>query len=107
MVEPYLSRVKKEDLKVRIYLKNFFFHLLIIYYNFQWLDDLVKSYSPNKKLYEIPPLGEHYAKNWAKEELEMQKNQSSCSPRPPKKLKFAERIAPDVVELVDKANSAM
>lgn len=37
----------------------------------------------------------------------MQKNQSSCSPRPPKKLKFAERIAPDVVELVDKANSAM
>jgi len=80
---------------------------LIIFYNFQWLDDLVKSYSPNKKLYEIPPLGEHYAKNWAKEELEMQKNQSSCSPRPPKKLKFAERIAPDVVELVDKANSAM
>jgi len=58
-------------------------------------------------LYEIPPLGEHYAKNWTKEELEMQKNQSSCSPLQPNKLKFAERIAPDVVELVDKANSAM
>lgn len=87
LVEPYLSRVKKEDLK--------------------WLDDLVKSYCTSKKLYEIPPLGEHYAKNWAKEELEMQKNQSSCSPRPPKKLKFSERIAPDVVELVDKANSAI
>ncbi|KAE9545178.1 hypothetical protein AGLY_000721 [Aphis glycines] len=87
LVEPYLAHVKKEDLK--------------------WLDDLVKSYSPNKKLYEIPPLGEHYAKNWAKEELEMQKHQSSCSPRPPKKLKFAERIPPDVVELVDKANSAI
>ncbi|XP_025192583.1 uncharacterized protein LOC112592646 [Melanaphis sacchari] len=87
LVEPYLAHVKKEDLK--------------------WLDDLVKSYSPSKKLYEIPPLGEHYAKTWAKEELEMQKQQSSCSPRPPKKLKFAERIAPDVVELVDKANSAI
>lgn len=87
LVEPYLSHVKKEDLK--------------------WLNDLVKSYSPSKKLYEIPTLGEHYAKNWAKEELEMQKSQSSCSPRPPKKLKFTERITPDVVELVDKANSAI
>jgi len=87
LVEPYLAHIKKEDLK--------------------WLDDLVKSYCPSKKLYEIPPLGEHYAKNWAKEELEMQKHQSSCSPRPPKKLKFAERIPPDVVELVEKANSAI
>ncbi|XP_022166291.1 uncharacterized protein LOC111030890 [Myzus persicae] len=87
LVEPYLSHVEKEDLK--------------------WLSGLVKSYNSDKKLYEIPPLGEHYAKNWAKEELEMQKNQSSCSPRPPKKLKFSERIAPDVVELVDKANSAI
>ncbi|CAI6350203.1 unnamed protein product [Macrosiphum euphorbiae] len=87
LVEPYLSRVKKEDIK--------------------WLNDLVKSYRTNKNLYEIPPLGEHYAKNWTKEELEMQKNQSSCSPLQPNKLKFAERIAPDVVELVDKANSAI
>lgn len=73
---------------------------------FQWLEDLVKSYSSDKKLYEIPSLGEHYAKNWAKEELEMQKTQSSCSPRPLRKLKLAERVSPDVVELVNKANSA-
>lgn len=69
---------------------------------------MIKSYSPNKKLYEIPPLGEHYAMNWAKEELEIQKNQSSsCSPRLSKKLKIAERISPNVVELVTKVNSAM
>jgi transcriptional adapter 3 len=74
---------------------------------FQWLEDLVKSYSPNQKLYEVPPLGEHYAKNWAKEELEMQKSQSSCSPRPiSKKLKLAERVSPEVVELVNRANAA-
>ncbi|XP_025408335.1 transcriptional adapter 3-like isoform X2 [Sipha flava] len=87
LVEPYLARVKKEDLN--------------------WLEDLVKSYSPNQKLYEVPPLGEHYAKNWAKEELEMQKSQSSCSPRPiSKKLKLAERVSPEVVELVNRANAA-
>lgn len=68
---------------------------------------MIKSYSANKNLYEIPPLGEHYAMNWAKEELEIQKNQSSCSPRLSKKLKIAERISPNVVELVTKVNSAM
>lgn len=73
---------------------------------FQWLEDLVKSYDSCKKLYDIPPLGEHYAKNWVKEELEMQKSQSSCSPRPIKKLKLSERISPDVVELVNRANIA-
>lgn len=67
---------------------------------------MVKSYAPSKNLYEIPPLGEHYSKIWAKEELEIQKNQSSCSPRASKKLKLAERISPDVVELVNKANFA-
>lgn len=72
------------------------------------MEDLVKSYGPDKKLHEVPPLGEHYAKNWAKEELEMQKNQSSCSPRPlSKKLKLSERISPEVVELVNKANAAV
>lgn len=67
---------------------------------------MVISYSPNKKLYNIPPLGEHYSKIWAKEELEIQKNQSSCFPRTPKKLKLGERISPDVIELVNKANFA-
>lgn len=66
----------------------------------------MKSYDTNKKLYEVPPVGEHYAKVWAKEELEMQKAQSSCSPRSTKRLKLIERISPDVVELVNKANTA-
>lgn len=56
------------------------------------------------KLFEIPPLGEHYTKQWAKEEMEFQKNQSSCSPRPAKRLKLAERVSPEVVELVNKVN---
>ncbi|VVC28441.1 Hypothetical protein CINCED_3A018679 [Cinara cedri] len=86
-VEPFLARVTKEDVK--------------------WLENLVKSYDLNDKLYEIPPLGEHYSKIWAKEELEMQKNQSSSSPRPNKKIKLTERITPDVIELVNRVNSAL
>lgn len=78
-----------------------------MYFIFQWLENLVKSYESNEKLYEIPPLGEHYSKVWAKEELEMQKNQSSSSPRPNKKIKLTERITPDVVELVNRVNSAL
>lgn len=69
------------------------------------MEDLVKSYNSDKNLYEIPPLGEHYSKTWAKEELELQKSQSSCSPRPVKKSKLAERISPDVVELLNKINT--
>lgn len=69
------------------------------------MEDLVKSYTTDKNLYEIPPLGEHYSKIWAKEELEIQKTQSSCSPRPVKRPKLAERISPDVVELLNKINS--
>ncbi|XP_050540909.1 transcriptional adapter 3-B [Daktulosphaira vitifoliae] len=84
MVEPYVAPIEKEDLN--------------------WLEDLVKSYSSNMKLFEIPPLGEHYTKQWAKEEMEFQKNQSSCSPRPAKRLKLAERVSPEVVELVNKVN---
>lgn len=67
---------------------------------------MVKSYSSDKNLYEIPPLGEHYTKVWAREELEIQKSQSSCSPRPVKRIKLAERVSPDVVELLNKVNSA-
>lgn len=105
MVEPYLAHVSKEDLKVRsVLFKSYNYCFILLQFIFQWLYDLVKSYDSTKKLYEIPPLGEHYAKNWAKEELEIQKNQSSCSPRPLKRLKLPERISPDVVELVNKLN---
>ncbi|XP_050432546.1 transcriptional adapter 3 isoform X2 [Adelges cooleyi] len=84
LVEPYVAPIEKDDLN--------------------WLEDLVKSYSSNLNLFEIPPLGEHYTKQWAKEEMELQKSQSSCSPRPAKRLKLAERVSPEVVELVNKVN---
>jgi len=75
---------------------------------FQWLEDLIHSYnSTDIYQYEIPPLGDHYSIIWAKEELEIQKMQSSLSPRPCKRLKFSERISPDVVEILHKANNYM
>jgi len=36
----------------------------------------------------------------------MQKTQSACSPRTTKRVKLIERISPDVIELVNKANTS-
>lgn len=79
LVEPYLAHVKKEDL--------------------EWLENLVKSYDSNN-LYEIPPLGNHYANYWAQEELEIEKEQL-CS-QSAMRIKLFEQITPDMTELVDK-----
>jgi len=77
-VEPYLAHVTKNDLK--------------------WLEDIVKSY--DSPLCAIPPLGEHYANNWAQKELKIK--QPSCS-QPPTAL--SERVSPDVIDLLDKINN--
>jgi len=77
-VEPYMAHVTKNDL--------------------DWLKGLVDSY--DEPLCAIPPLGEHYSKNWPKQELKNRKQPSSAagSSRAPTELSM--RITPDVVELV-------
>ncbi|XP_022173740.1 transcriptional adapter 3-A-like [Myzus persicae] len=83
LVEPYLAEVNKESLN--------------------WLEDLVMSYDSEPDI--IPPLGEHYTKCWVREEMQNQQA-SSSSRQPNMKTPLAERVSPDVVELITRVNNA-
>jgi len=72
-VQPYLAHVTENDLK--------------------WLEDMVKSY--DNPLCAIPPLGEHYANNWAQKEFK--KEQPSTAQY--------KQISPYVMDLLDKINN--
>jgi len=52
-VEPYCAPLQHEDVK--------------------FLEDIIKGYSDMSEYYRVPPLGQHYAIRWAKEDLEMEK----------------------------------
>jgi len=52
-VEPYCAPLQQEDVK--------------------FLEDLIKGYSDMGEYYRVPPLGQHFAIRWAKEDLEMEK----------------------------------
>ena len=55
-VEPYCAPIAQDDVK--------------------FLEDLVKGYSDMGEYYRVPPLGQHYAIRWAKEDLEAEKGKS-------------------------------
>lgn len=83
IVKPYLAHVNKKDLL--------------------WLEKMVSSYDLNEDIFKLPPLGEHYSKNWTERDLKNQKNQPSCS-QPVAKNKLSTKVMPNVLELVNKIN---
>ena len=44
---------------------------------FQLLDDLIKTHADMSDYFRVPKLGPHYAKRWAKEDLEMERVKGS------------------------------
>ena len=52
-VEPYCAPIAQDDVK--------------------FLEDLMKGYSDMGEYYRVPPLGQHYAIRWAKEDIENEK----------------------------------
>eukprot|EP00092_Neocalanus_flemingeri_P002430 GFUD01002599.1.p1 GENE.GFUD01002599.1~~GFUD01002599.1.p1 ORF type:complete len:439 (-),score=161.22 GFUD01002599.1:96-1412(-) len=52
-VEPYCAPLQQEDVK--------------------FLEDLIKGYGDMTEYYRVPPLGQHFAIRWAKEDLEAEK----------------------------------
>ena len=52
-VEPYCAPIAQDDVK--------------------FLEDLMKGYSDMGEYYRVPPLGQHYAIRWAKEDMENEK----------------------------------
>jgi len=52
-VEPYCAPIQGEDVK--------------------FLEDMMKGYSDMGEYYRVPPLGQHYAIRWAKEDMEAEK----------------------------------
>ena len=55
-VEPYCAPVGQDDVK--------------------FLEDMMKGYSEMSEYYRVPPLGQHYAIRWAKEDIEAEKIKS-------------------------------
>jgi len=56
-VEPYCAPIQQDDIK--------------------FLEDLIKGYSDMAEYYRVPPLGQHFAIRWAKEDLEAEKAKGS------------------------------
>jgi len=52
-VEPYCAPLQQEDIR--------------------FVEDLLKGYQDMSEYYRVPPLGQHFAIRWAKEDLEMEK----------------------------------
>merc|ERR1712179_178336 len=52
-VEPYCAPIQQDDVK--------------------FLEDLIKGYGDMSEYYRVPPLGQHFAIRWAKEDLESEK----------------------------------
>lgn len=53
-VEPYCAPLQQDDVK--------------------FLEDLIKGYSDMGEYYRTPPMGQHFAIRWAKEDLELERN---------------------------------
>ena len=47
----------------------------------KFLEDMLKGYSDMSEYYRVPPLGQHYAIRWAKEDLEAEKSKGEVSRR--------------------------
>merc|ERR1712098_795427 len=56
-VEPYCAPIAQDDVK--------------------FLEDMLKGYSDMSEYYRVPPLGQHYAIRWAREDLEAEKSKGS------------------------------
>ena len=58
-VEPYCAPIGQEEVK--------------------FLEDLLKGYSDMSEYYRVPPLGQHYAIRWAKEDIETEKSKGDTN----------------------------
>ena len=80
-VEPYCSSFSEEDLKVIMTKFTLIVATIGIWsfasINYQLIEDLIAGYNDDEEYLKIPPLGRHYTRRWAEDDLHQEQREGS------------------------------